>query len=379
MDPQHRQALRETQRIAYQGDAVSRDEYLRRVDYDNRHKEATDKWNARLERYREQLEVKNEATRAIGLKNVRAIDDPDVTFAFDWVVDAGRGSHSRPDFALAMVPVLARLKGPDPIECLVRHAAMSKWPEVRALATAELKQRDWLEFMPYAMANLLPEMRFDSQIDVLDTGEVLYEGRFSIETALFELQHRRSNRSMLVGVRGVRSEPVNAYLASRKLPTAIALQEEDRAWVEEWNKRNDRFREGLCAALREIVGSDHGPEPSDWWDWWTQHNDLYYPMPYGKPTWVTATQTHSCFAPGTPVITLTGKRPIETISPGDQVLAIDPQTGALAFQVVTSVSLRPDAPQLRIRAGRPGNRGDARASFLGRASRLANGQPTSTG
>lgn len=93
-----------------------------------------------------------------------------------------------------------------------------------------------------------------------------------------------------------------------------------------------------------------------------QNNDLSYPMPYGKPIrtiavdsekrvseWVTLF-THSCFAPGTPVVTLDGTRAIETIQPGDQVLALDPQSGELSFQVVSETSVRVDVPQLKIRA-----------------------------
>jgi hypothetical protein len=48
-------------------------------------------------------------------------------------------------------------------------------------------------------------------------------------------------------------------------------------------------------------------------------------------------QHHSCFAAGTPVQTLTGLRPIETIRLGDEVLTRDTSSGALSYQPVVAV------------------------------------------
>ena len=45
----------------------------------------------------------------------------------------------------------------------------------------------------------------------------------------------------------------------------------------------------------------------------------------------------SCFAAGTPIRTLEGPRPIESLRTGDQVLSQDVATGALAFRPVLAV------------------------------------------
>jgi hypothetical protein len=55
-----------------------------------------------------------------------------------------------------------------------------------------------------------------------------------------------------------------------------------------------------------------------------------------------------CFGEGTPVETAEGPKPIESLQVGDQVLAQDPETGALAYQPVTHVYERPDRPVLEL-------------------------------
>ena len=95
-----------------------------------------------------------------------------------------------------------------------------------------------------------------------------------------------------------------------------------------------------------------------WWDWWTNYNELlnvptrpvnYYEgeatyYEYVKYNGIVYREGMSCFIAGTPVCTLTGERPIETIQPGDRVLSQDPQTGELAFQTVLGTTLRPTSP-----------------------------------
>ena len=52
-------------------------------------------------------------------------------------------------------------------------------------------------------------------------------------------------------------------------------------------------------------------------------------------------RTHSCFAPGTKVWTLTGRMPIAQIKIGDRVLAQNVESGELAYKPVLAVTTRP--------------------------------------
>jgi hypothetical protein len=56
----------------------------------------------------------------------------------------------------------------------------------------------------------------------------------------------------------------------------------------------------------------------------------------------------SCFAAGTPVRTLHGPRPIESIRPGDRVLSQDTTSGMLEFQPVTGIHHNPPIKTVRL-------------------------------
>ncbi len=58
--------------------------------------------------------------------------------------------------------------------------------------------------------------------------------------------------------------------------------------------------------------------------------------------------SHSCFVAGTLVLTLDGRRPIESIRTGDQVLSRDVATGALAFRPVLAPHHNPPDVTLKV-------------------------------
>jgi hypothetical protein len=154
-------------------------------------------------------------------------------------------------------------------------------------------------------------------------------------------------------------------------------------------QRNARIEAALC----QTTGLDLGEEPAKWWRWWWRDYNESYNLggtadasdenpPYDKPqydyqtyveypgsgpTYVPGGPTGpgtvggpivlsrpgpcSCFAPGTEVWTLTGRRPIEKIRGGDRVLAQDVESGELAYKPVLAVTLRLPGPRMRIGLG----------------------------
>ena len=112
---------------------------------------------------------------------------------------------------------------------------------------------------------------------------------------------------------------------------------------------NARITQTLTAA----TGIDLGKNPEDWRKWWIEEQGYAYESPPSRPkldlTVFVDTPTYldsvhySCFAAGTPVHTITGLRPIESVEIGDQVLTQDPRTGAIGFQpVLAAVHNKPD-------------------------------------
>jgi hypothetical protein len=129
--------------------------------------------------------------------------------------------------------------------------------------------------------------------------------------------------------------------------------------------RNDR----ILAVLRNATNEDHGAAPRDWWAWWRGFNEFVqngpqpvderttcydYNVPYCEPPGRPITLIYhvqyiaSCFTKGTPVWTSAGVVPIETIRPGDLVLAQHTETGELAYKPVLETTLRPTAPTVNL-------------------------------
>jgi Pretoxin HINT domain len=121
----------------------------------------------------------------------------------------------------------------------------------------------------------------------------------------------------------------------------------------------DQMNLKVSNVLRELTGQViDEPDPARvrdaWRSWWADEQGYSYTpgAPRRKRTVTSVVViTHSCFAAGTPVRTLLGMRPIESIQLGDQVLAQDVTTGALGFEPVVAIYHNPPKPTLRIDLG----------------------------
>jgi hypothetical protein len=106
---------------------------------------------------------------------------------------------------------------------------------------------------------------------------------------------------------------------------------------------NSRAAEVLAATLD---APDLGDDEDAWKSWWAEQTGYRY-LPPRKVAVVQALPQPlppsfmSCFAAGTPVRTLDGPRPIESLHVGDRVLSQDATTGALAFQPVINTYHNP--------------------------------------
>jgi hypothetical protein len=112
------------------------------------------------------------------------------------------------------------------------------------------------------------------------------------------------------------------------------------------------LRRGAAAAevLGQVTGLDLGPDVEGWKSWYMSQLGYDY-TPRARPekpkrrgVWAFV----SCFAAGTPVLTQTGRRPIEEIAVGDLVLAMDTATGALGFHPVYAVHHNPPSRTLKV-------------------------------
>ena len=134
------------------------------------------------------------------------------------------------------------------------------------------------------------------------------------------------------------------------------------------------------ATLTEITGESLGDDPDAWLKWWNDKLGLRYERTEARYKKTTVQYVpvpfrvhHSCFAAGTPVPTLTGPRPIESLAVGDVVLSQDTVTGVLSYQPIVGIHHNPPAETVRIRTeGRDGGQ-HAGPPLLAARARLGHG------
>ena len=133
----------------------------------------------------------------------------------------------------------------------------------------------------------------------------------------------------------------------------LAESEYDLTVVGDHDRQVDRMNARITQTLTAATGLTLGKNPEDWRKWWIEEQGYAYEPPPSRPivdlTVFVDTPTYldsvhySCFAAGTPVHTITGLRPIESVAIGDQVLTQDPRTGAIGFQpVLAAAHNKPD-------------------------------------
>lgn len=129
------------------------------------------------------------------------------------------------------------------------------------------------------------------------------------------------------------------------------------------HKHNSR----LYSTLESSTGTNLKREPTEWWKWWEDYNEVVSPKPtyhrdyYSESVFTTTYRyeneivplpSTSCFAADTPVWTERGLANIQDVLPGDRVLSCDPDTGELAFRVVLQTTVaEPTTDMMLVRTG----------------------------
>ena len=138
--------------------------------------------------------------------------------------------------------------------------------------------------------------------------------------------------------------------------------ESDVAFIQAQNQSFTANNERTLFVLDTLTNEKKGEDRDEWMSWWTNQQGYFYSAMSSqeKPT---LTQTipsayfprfplrFSCFAAETPIRTMSGMLPIQSIGIGDKVLVQNTDSGALEFAPVLAVFHNPPVTTLKIELG----------------------------
>jgi hypothetical protein len=149
-----------------------------------------------------------------------------------------------------------------------------------------------------------------------------------------------------------------ALIATANVKATASLQQMigDIGVIEQTNARTNALNDRIAAALQGALDAptmDSGDEDG-WHRWWYDRLGYRFDPPPQAAIAVSGSsqlpgpRIQSCFVAGTPVRTIHGLQPIESLQVGDQVLSQDTVTGALSFQPILVVHHNPPGATLRL-------------------------------
>jgi len=329
--------------------------------------ESLARWRPKLKTFQLVIDGDDFTQRDKAIAELAKLDDPAMIHALEsFLLD------SKADFQEQAVKKLAAFKLGESTEALVQYAVVSEFSIIRSIAIDALKKRPEHEYCPMLLSGLEAPIVSRYRIGIQRNGQIEYAHQITRHTASGDevasigrtavpLRVNEARVTTAPGVRSVRFQESPLEAARRAVNEIDVAASKIHATAAQANSRMSLGNQRIIAALEGATSQALGDEPSKWWSWWKSYNEVYWPKPtkylysYKTVPYTIYSSTFgsasSCFLAGTPVRTESGIVPIESIRPGDRVLAQDQDTGELAYKVVLTTTLRPPAKMVEIKAG----------------------------
>lgn len=352
---------------------------------DEAQKQADQQWQPLIEKWKKDL-VFDGPRLEQARSALRAISDPRAVPAIQRAL--GHGNRVQQELA---VELLSRIDCPASSHALAAMSLSDRWPEVPPFAIRELKRRDPRDYMG-AMIGLMrhPVKYYLNPIPPRCTaGMLVILGEHTRTERIYEVQRGGFTDSAAYGPppsgmsgmtfsfstaspedmrRFLLASPAEQFREIARLnPQILGPQgggqvtgdpfiERDMRAIDQFNARLEQANQRIDSILCQITGESFGGDRDQWLEWWTDKIGLRYQRPQPQPK-RTATRyvvlpsfVHTvCLGAGTPVVTLTSPRPIESLQVGDIVLSQDTTTGILSYEPVVGVHRNPPSETLRLR------------------------------
>ena len=387
VDPNNKTALRGIGKQWRDGQLVSAGEVKANRQQASSTKRSLRQWESAVAGWMRALSDKNEASPTAVIDEIQAIDDVAAIAAFERVTLNNRISPNEKNpaakrLSLAFLAALRDIQDEKATNSLSRYAVLSPFGDVRSEAIAELQFRPLTDFVPDLLDALNAPIKTFYRVQTDPTGSVRYQHEAYQEGPFADKAYRTTRTiyrpsspfGVMANVNAAASQPnvlVNAINtpargvsrvgASR---SALGYEQEIVAGeqrVQALNQQAAARNERVVAVLTGVSDQTYGNDPRAWWNWWQDYTDYY--REGDRPVYATVENSNEyiipptqaprseCFVAGTPVWTKTGQKPIDSLTPGDLVLAQNVDTGEVAYRPVLLRTLRPAGPTLELTTG----------------------------
>lgn len=291
-----------------------------------------------------------------------ALRDPTMVGAIEATLDSPEAFTSR-----LLVDWMGQVDTVESSLVLARCSLLHPDEEVRTRATERLVTRPLHDFVPELLGMLSSPITMMIQPSYDPQGRLVgYRqafGRESMDEKDVQVIDREFQRVIDGGdLAQIMAADAGAEAMIRQ--QAQAEVQSRRREMERQNEWIQRVNDRISAVIARVSGRLLAPVAADMWQWWDEYNETEY-QKYktdrlrrsysvstvsisAPPASAPPASTPECFVAGTPVVTRSGLKAIETILPGDAVLNRDLATGVLRWKPVLKATTRPPAPTIAV-------------------------------
>jgi hypothetical protein len=312
-------------------------------------------WRPRLKKLQLAIDGDDFLAGDRAIKELQSIDDPHAILAVEsFQLDGGDR------FCEEAAKLLRKFPQVEATEALVRFAVLSPFSAARDTAITGLKDRPKHEYMPLLLSGMVAPIKTQFFISVDQRGTVQYSHALVREGSSARVIDVRNQvaKPILWQPKAHRFTPgspgLNRWdMIAAAVGTAQSVAANTELEASLANQQAADANRRVFDALEQLADAKVDRDANQWWAWWIDYNQYYWPQQtyyayQSQPSSYFAGYGRSCFLAGTPVRTETGHAAIETLYPGDRVLAQRQDTGELAYKVVLKTTLRPPAKMTRI-------------------------------
>jgi hypothetical protein len=356
-DPQDAEALAGLGVEFYQGQLLTKPQMIEAKKRASERAKAIRQWQPKLVKWRKAIESGHPEDRHAALEGLRKFNELDALAALEATFGVDGDTNRSRELNKLLVETAGRLQQPEATQLLIRRAIVPESEKIRAIACDELKKRPMYVYLPQLVATVQSRSswKFDYVVELLGEAAVL---RSKMTREVDGIQYECSADSFIFS-RNYYNTPKTIFGLTRgQIKDISASLSQEAAIAQEFQRDDDRReteKSRALVALQRSTGFSRITTPEEWADKWTQISETYSsrqpetgPRDFRRQHFVAMKSVPSCFPAGTPVLTVTGPRQIETIKVGDQVLTQDIATAELVYKPVQATTLRPPAPLVRL-------------------------------